>query len=49
MFDGKDPIKRQNKHKVVEGKKAKADVEGRIPTNRGTLQGDDFGLSLFLL
>lgn len=49
MFYRKDPIKRQNNQKLVEGKKAKADVEGRSPTNHGGLQGDDFGLSHFLL
>lgn len=49
MFSSKDPIKRQNKQNPVEGKKAKADVERRIPTNQGVLQDDDFGLSLVLL
>lgn len=49
MFSSKDPIKRQNKQNPVEGKKAKTYVEGRIPTNHGELQDDDFGLSLFLL
>ena len=49
MFSRKDSIKRQNKQKLVEDKKAKADVEGGSPTIRGGLQDDDFGLLLFLL